>query len=51
MGVALHPDPGWGQQDRDPQRAAPQPPGEILSHEDDDAQVTQLNYKTIYLKG
>ena len=39
MGVALSPHPGRPQQDRHPQHPAAVPQGEVLPHEDDDAQV------------
>ena len=39
VGVALYPHPGRGQQDRDQECAAAQPPGQVLPDEDDDAQV------------
>ena len=46
VGVALHPHPGRGEQDRDQECPAAQPPGQVLPHEDDDAQVSSIGALT-----
>ena len=50
VGVALHPHPGRGEQDRDQECPAAQPPGQVLPHEDDDAQVSSIGRPNLIIR-